>query len=123
MALRGVKVLDFSRVLAGPFCTMVSFCNAMVLRNQIISNPFETLIMSLIIHYVLSKQLLGDVGASILKIERPPKKCGSECETRGSRLWAARRGGGIGGGDDSRRFGPPFLPHSKEHLTDNIEDE
>lgn len=68
-------------------------------------------------------QLLGDVGASILKIERPPKKCGSECETRGSRLWAARRGGGVGGGDDSRRFGPPFLPHSKEHLTDNVEDE
>jgi crotonobetainyl-CoA:carnitine CoA-transferase CaiB-like acyl-CoA transferase len=67
--------------------------------------------------------LLGDVGASILKIERPPKKCGSECETRGSRLWAARRGGGVGGGDDSRRFGPPFLPHSKEHLTGNVEDE
>lgn len=29
----------------------------------------------------------------------------------------------MGGGDDSRRFGPPFLPHSKEHLTDNVEDE
>ncbi|KAL7540253.1 hypothetical protein ACHAXR_009979, partial [Thalassiosira sp. AJA248-18] len=32
-------------------------------------------------------------------------------------------GGGVGGGDDSRRFGPPFLPHSKEHLTQNVEDE
>ncbi|EED93058.1 hypothetical protein THAPSDRAFT_262312, partial [Thalassiosira pseudonana CCMP1335] len=71
MALRGVKVLDFSRVLAAPFCTM----------------------------------LLGDLGASILKLERPTK------------------GGGVGGGDDSRRFGPPFLPHSKEHLTENVEDE
>lgn len=89
MALRGVKVLDFSRVLAGPFCTM----------------------------------LLGDVGASILKIERPPKFDNKACPTRESRLWAARRGGGIGGGDDSRRFGPPFLPHDKEHLKGNLEDE
>lgn len=88
MALRGVKVLDFSRVLAGPFCTM----------------------------------LLGDVGASILKIERPPK-FDKECPIKANRLWAARRGGGVGGGDDSRRFGPPFLPHSKEHLTENVEDE
>mmetsp|Transcript_24448 Transcript_24448/g.50747 ORF Transcript_24448/g.50747 Transcript_24448/m.50747 type:complete len:459 (-) Transcript_24448:1948-3324(-) len=90
MALRGVKVLDFSRVLAGPFCTM----------------------------------LLGDVGASVLKIERPPKLGGKECSTRGDRLWAARRGGGVGGGDDSRRFGPPFLPLDfHHHDPENIEDE
>ncbi len=49
--LTGLKVLDLSRVLAGPFCSMS----------------------------------LGDMGAEVIKIERPD------------------------GGDDTRRFGPPFL--------------
>ncbi|MEE9533543.1 MAG: CoA transferase, partial [Acidimicrobiia bacterium] len=49
-ALRGVRVLDFSRILAGPFCTM----------------------------------MLGDLGAEIIKVERP------------------------GSGDDTRTWGPPF---------------
>ncbi|SDE29457.1 Crotonobetainyl-CoA:carnitine CoA-transferase CaiB [Rhodospira trueperi] len=49
--LAGVRVLDLSRVLAGPFCT----------------------------------QLLGDLGADIVKVERP------------------------GSGDDTRAWGPPFL--------------
>src|SRR5262245_1531793 len=48
--LAGVRVLDASRVLAGPFCG----------------------------------QLLGDLGAEVLKIERP------------------------GGGDETRTWGPPF---------------
>jgi len=48
--LAGVRVLDLSRVLAGPFATMV----------------------------------LGDLGADVLKVERP------------------------GTGDDTRRWGPPF---------------
>src|SRR5215208_295388 len=48
--LNGVKVLDLTRVLAGPLCTM----------------------------------LLGDLGADVLKVERP------------------------GGGDDTRGWGPPF---------------
>ncbi len=50
-ALRGVRVLDLSRVLAGPWAT----------------------------------QLLADLGAEVLKVERPD------------------------GGDDTRRWGPPFL--------------
>lgn len=52
MALTGLRVLDLSRILAGPFCTM----------------------------------LLGDLGATVFKIERP------------------------GTGDDTRTWGPPFLP-------------
>ncbi|HEX5444089.1 MAG TPA: CaiB/BaiF CoA-transferase family protein [Pirellulales bacterium] len=49
--LSGVRVLDLSRVLAGPVCT----------------------------------QLLADLGADVVKVERP------------------------GGGDDTRQWGPPFL--------------
>src|SRR3569833_4667990 len=48
--LSGLRVLDLSRVLAGPLCTM----------------------------------LLGDLGADVLKVERP------------------------GAGDDTRGWGPPF---------------
>jgi crotonobetainyl-CoA:carnitine CoA-transferase CaiB-like acyl-CoA transferase len=60
--LRGVRVLDASRVLAGPFCG----------------------------------QLLGDLGAEVLKIERP------------------------GSGDDTRAWGPPFAgPLSAYYLSCN----
>ncbi len=50
--LAGLRILDMSRILAGPFCT----------------------------------QLLGDMGADVIKVERP------------------------GRGDDTRSWGPPFLP-------------
>lgn len=53
-SLDGVRVLDLSRILAGPTCT----------------------------------QLLGDLGADIIKIEKPD------------------------GGDDTRRWGPPYLKGS-----------
>ena len=49
--LEGIKVLDCSQILAGPYCSM----------------------------------LLADMGADVVKIEKP------------------------GGGDDTRRMGPPFL--------------
>src|ERR1700740_1295428 len=54
--LKGVKVFDLTRVLAGPTCV----------------------------------QMLGDLGADVIKIERPVS------------------------GDDTRAFAPPFMPGTEE---------
>jgi crotonobetainyl-CoA:carnitine CoA-transferase CaiB-like acyl-CoA transferase len=58
-ALTNIRVLDLSRILAGPWCT----------------------------------QNLADLGAEVIKVERP------------------------GAGDDTRHFGPPWIPDAEGNAT------
>ena len=57
--LQGIRVLDLSRILAGPWAS----------------------------------QMLADLGAEVIKIERP------------------------GSGDDTRGWGPPYMPDESGHAT------
>ncbi|KAI5306444.1 hypothetical protein KEM56_000891 [Ascosphaera pollenicola] len=56
LPLKGLRVLDMSRVLAGPYCS----------------------------------QILGDLGAEVIKVEHPTR------------------------GDDTRAFGPPYAPYKND---------